>query len=33
MNDFLDSIGSESEAFAPTIRADTLDRRFPGCRR
>jgi uncharacterized protein (TIGR03083 family) len=31
MNEFLDSIGSESEAFAATIRADTLDRRVPGC--
>jgi uncharacterized protein (TIGR03083 family) len=31
MNDFLDSIASESEAFAATIRADTLDRRIPGC--
>ncbi len=31
MNEFLESIERESEAFAATIRADSLDRRVPGC--
>ena len=31
MNEFLDTIASESESFAATIRADTLNRRVPGC--
>jgi uncharacterized protein (TIGR03083 family) len=31
MNEFLDAIASESEGLAATIRADTLDRRVPGC--
>ncbi len=31
MKEFLESIASESEAFAATIRSDTLDRAVPGC--
>jgi uncharacterized protein (TIGR03083 family) len=31
MKEFLESIEHESEAFAATIRADSLDRRVPGC--
>ncbi|HYL52528.1 MAG TPA: maleylpyruvate isomerase family mycothiol-dependent enzyme [Acidimicrobiia bacterium] len=31
MNDFVESIGNESEAFAATIRPDVLDRRVPHC--